>query len=355
MKVLFVTHRYPPRTGGVETHVREIATRFANRGHDVTVFSADGGGDLPASTTEEGVQVRRFRSLSPDESFHFAPQIAVAVHRADADVVHAHNYHAFPLFFAAIGVTDECFVVTTHYHGESANGVRNVLLSGYRPLGRWAVRQADEVIAVSEWEQKRLREDFNVEATVIPNGVDVDRFASASPEERKRPYLLCVGRLEEYKGVQRVIRALAELPEYSLVVAGSGSYREELERIASKTGVTNRVDFLGYVDNERLPRLYAGTRVYVTMSTFEAYGMTVAEALAAGTPCVVQKAAALEDWITHDGCVGVENPSPVAVANCVRTAAKRRVVPGNIPTWEAVTDEISERYEAEITLRQRRA
>jgi glycosyltransferase involved in cell wall biosynthesis len=355
MRILFVTHRYPPRTGGVETHVREIATRFVNRGHDVTVFSADGDDNLPVSTTDEGVQVRCFRSLSPDESLYFAPQIAVAIRHADADVVHAHNYHAFPLLFAAIGVTDERFVATTHYHGESANGVRNALLSGYRPLGRWAVRQADDVIAVSEWERTRVREDFGLEATVMPNGGDVDRFASASPEERERPYLLCVGRLEEYKGVQHAIRALSALPEYDLVVAGSGPFREESERIARETGVSDRVKFLGYVDGERLPRLYAGARVFVSMSSFEAYGMTVAEALAAGTPCVVREAAALEDWSSHDGCVGVEDLDPDAVANCVRTAAERHVVPGDIPTWETVTDEIIGRYGVGNTPRERGA
>ena len=355
VKVLFVTHRYPPRTGGVETHVREIATRLADRGHDVTVFSADAGKDVAAESEDEGVRVRRFRSLSPDESFYFAPQLTLAVRRADADVIHAHDYHAFSLLFAAIGVTDERFVVTTHYHGKSADGLRNVLLSGYRPFGRWAVRRADEVIAVSEWERDRLREDLGAEATVIPNGVNVDRFAGAEPEERDQPYLLCVSRLEEYKGVQHVIRAMPELPEYDLVVAGSGPYREELDRIARETGVSDRVEFYGYVDEERLPGLYAGAKVFVSMSSFEAYGMTIAEALAAGTPCVVRKAAALEDWSSHDGCVGVEDPDPVAVANCVRTAAERRVVLGDIPTWETVTDKIIGRYGVGNTFRERGA
>ncbi|MFD1571406.1 glycosyltransferase family 4 protein [Halorubrum laminariae] len=322
MRILFVTHRYPPHTGGVETHVRKLATRLVDRGHDVTVFSADAGPDVPSESTEDGVTVRRFRSLSPGDAFYVAPQMALAVRRADADVVHAHNYHAFPLFFATLGVTDERFVVTTHYHGESASGFRDVLLSCYRPFGRWAVRQADDVIAVSEWEQERLRADFGVDATVIPNGVDVERFANAEPEERDRPYLLCVGRLEEYKGVQHVIRALSELPDYDLLVAGSGPYRDELERIAREEGVADRVDFLGYVDDERLPGLYAGAEAYVTMSEFEAYGMTVAEALAAGTPCVVREAGALEDWIQTSGIVSIPSPSEFRVADSIQRASR---------------------------------
>ena len=343
MKILFVTHRYPPRTGGVETHVREISTRLADRGHDVTVFSADAGDDVPTRTTDESVRVRRFRSLSLDEAFYFAPQMAAAVRRAGADVVHAHNYHAFPLFFTAMGITDERFIVTTHYHGESASGHRDVLLSVYRPFGRWAVRQADEVIAVSEWERNRLREDFDVDAKVIPNGVDVSQFADADSEERDGPYLLCVGRLEEYKGIQHVIRALPELPEYDLVVAGSGPYREELEQVAREADVSDRVDILGYVADERLPMLYAGADVYLTLSEFEAYGMTVSEALASGTSCVVRETGALRDWLDASAVAGVTEPAPDAISAAVEESLGREPK-RDVQSWSTVTDQLVNRY-----------
>lgn len=344
MKILFVTHRYPPRTGGVETHVREIATRLADRGHEVTVFSADAGSDVPTKSTDDGVRVHRFRSVSPNGAFYVAPRMVAAVRRADIDIVHAHNYHAFPLFFAALGATDERFVVTTHYHSESASRFRDVLLSLYRPFGRWAIGQADEVIAVSEWERDRLYEDFGVDAIVIPNGVDVERFANAEPEQRERPYLLCVGRMEVYKGVQHVIRALSDMSEYELVVAGNGPYREELERIAREEGVADRIDFLGYVDDDRLPRLYAGADVYVTLSEFEAYGMTVAEALAAGTPCVIRERGGLVDWTDNDGVVGISDISLGTIRTGVIEATMSDPVSDPLQTWAAVTDEMEVVY-----------
>ena len=337
MKILIVTHRYPPHTGGVETHVKEIATRLVDRGHDVTVFSADAGSDVPSSEFDDGVRVRRFHSFSPGNAFYIAPQILRAIRQAEADVVHAHNYHAFPLFFVALGVRDERFVVTTHYHGESASGFRDALLSLYRPFGRWAVRKADEVIAVSEWEREQLREDFGVDASVIPNGVDVERFADAEPEKRERPYLLCVGRLEEYKGIQHVIRALPELSGYDLVVAGSGPYRDELEQIVLEEGVSDRVEFLGYVDDERLPGLYTGAEVYVTFSEFESYGMTVAEALAARTPCVVREAGALRDWGSNSAVESVTTPSRNAISEAIQSSVGQ-VPDCDIQSWSTITD-----------------
>lgn len=345
MKIVQVTPRYPPRTGGVETHVKEISERFVERGHDVLVITADAGDDVPTRETRNGVVVERHRGFAPDGTFHIAPGITRAIRREDADVVHTHNYHSLPLFFAALGVTDEKFVVTPHYHGASASSFRDRLLLFYKPFGGWSLRQADEIIAVSEWEQEQLRNDFGVEATVIPNGLDVERFANAEPEERGRPYLLSVGRLEEYKGVQHIIRALPELPEFGLVIAGNGPYREELEKIAEEEGMVDSVDFLGYVDDKRLPGLYAGADVYVTLSEFEAYGITVGEALAAGTPCVVREEGALIDWTGHSGTIGVSSVSPTDIEAAIRRASAKRPKREQ-PSWADVTDCIIGRYDA---------
>ena len=346
MKLLQVTPRYPPQSGGVETHVRELAERLVERGHDVTVLAADAGDSGFRRERRNGVRVRRYRSLAPGGAMHVCPQLAAAVRRADADVVHAHNYHSFPLLFAALGAGDRPFVVTTHYHGASADSVRDRLLSAYRPVGGWAVRRADAAIAVSEWERERLAADFGVEATVVPNGLDVERFAAADPPDRDRPYILTVGRLEEYKGVQHAIRALADLPDYDLLVAGSGPYREELGRIARLEGVDDRVEFLGYVDDGALPGLYAGAAVYLTLSEFESYGMTVAEAIAAGTPCVVRESGALVDWAGGRGCVGVDSVAPAPVAAAVGAASDAVPDASALLGWDDVAERLASEYRA---------
>jgi len=344
MKILQVAPRYPPQQGGVETHVCEISERLVDRGHEVTVVTADAGEEGFRRERRNGVRIKRYRGVAPDGAMHICPQIMWAVRNADVDVVQAHNYHSFPLFFAALGVGERRFVVTPHYHGGSADTVRDRLLSLYRPFGRWAVRHADAVVAVSEWEQEQLAKDFHVNATVIPNGLDVERFASATPLERENPYLLTVGRLEEYKGVQHVIRAMTELPGYDLLVAGGGPYREELERVAQRTGVEDRVEFLGYVDNKELLSLYAGASVYVTMSEFEAYGMTVAEALAARTPCVVRAAGALVDWGANEGVVLIDSTDTISTIEAIQRGMQTKVSTTCLVGWNDVTSSIEDIY-----------
>lgn len=349
MNVCYVTHRYPPQSGGVETHVSELATRMVERGHDVTVVSADAGGDGHRRERRDGVQVRRVRAIAPGDAIHFAPGVVPAVRREldAADVVHVHNYHSMSFAFGGLtaSFSDARVVATPHYHAGSGNALRDRLLALYRPFGAATISRADAVLAVSDWERRQLATDFGAEATVVPNGVYRDRFRDADPHRHSRPYLLSVGRLEPYKGVQHLVDALAELPEYDLLIAGSGSSREELEARAADAGVAERVSFLGYVDSERLPSLYTGAAAHVTLSTHEAYGMTVAESIAAGTPVVVRESGALVDWTDERGVVGVETIEPAAVAEAVASTVDGSVPdPTAVPTWEAVVDRITQTY-----------
>ncbi|WP_224269129.1 glycosyltransferase family 4 protein [Haloprofundus salinisoli] len=348
MHVLQVTHRYPPRTGGVETHVQRVSEELVARGHDVTVVTADAGSGVSRRERRNGVRIRRCRGVAPGGAFHFAPGVAQVVADADADVdvVHAHNYHSFPLALAALRVGSRAFVATPHYHGSSADSLRDRLLGLYRPIGGWALRRADAIVAVSEWERAQLKRDFGVDATVVPNGLDVGRFEHATPLERSRPYLLTVGRLVEYKGVQHAIRALASLPGYDLLVAGSGPYRAELEALARDIGGDDRVQFLGYVADEELPALYAGAAAHLALSTHEAYGMTVAESLAAGTPALVREAGALVDWADRADCEGISRVDPETVADAVRRVVERDAPATPLPTWTEVVDALESKYRA---------
>jgi glycosyltransferase involved in cell wall biosynthesis len=349
--VALVTHRYPPRTGGVETHVNRLAEELADHGHEVTVIAADSGGGDDRHQRHNGVDVRRVRSFAPNGAGHLAPGVATTLAGLDPDLVHAHNYHSFPMAISALSLAvrraSTPLVVTPHYHGTSGDDLRDRLLSLYAPVGRWALRRASAVIAVSEWECRQLRQDFGIDARLVPNGLDINRFRTATAESRERPYLLTVGRLVEYKGVQHVVRALTDpsLAEFDLVVAGSGPYRDRLEAIADEEGVADRVNFAGYVDDYRLPGLYAGASVYISLSTVEAYGMTVAESLAAGTPCVVCNTGALSDWVDHDGCVGISEPIPKAVATGILEVRDRDPSTEDLLSWDAVVDRTESVYE----------
>ena len=346
MNIDLVTHRYPPDVGGIERHAQELAHHLVESGHEVTVHATRWRRGQRKRSMDDGVPVRRYRAIAPGEGYYLSPSMTAVAKNSTADVIHAHGYHAFPLLFAALGAGETPFVATPHYTGRSSTRLRDMLHRVYAPFGGRALRRADAVIAVSRWELDQLRGAFDCSPTVVRNGVDVKRFRDVNPYDHHRPYLLSIGRLVEEKGVQHIIRALPELPEYDLLVAGTGDYQEDLEHIAVREGVRDRVEFLGFVSHDDgVPGLYAGAAAHVFLSEFECFGLTVGEALAAGTPCVVRDATALSEWDAHEGCLSIEEVEPAVVADAVRKAAELEPNPQSLHTWQDMGESVLEIYE----------
>ncbi|HEY1013346.1 MAG TPA: glycosyltransferase family 4 protein, partial [Herpetosiphonaceae bacterium] len=186
---------------------------------------------------------------------------------------------------------------------------------------RWRAVRADVArwIAVSnevkaDWVREMAVEPALV--AVVPNGVDVARFrpdpigglaarATVGVPD-KAPLLVGVGRLEEEKGFQVAIRALAalgeRLPDARLVIAGDGVFRRRLERLIRRLKLAERVTLLGHRPNAELPALLAAADGFVLPSLrHEGFPVVIAEALAAGLPVLASRAggtpSAIEDGL----------------------------------------------------------
>lgn len=145
--------------------------------------------------------------------------------------------------------------------------------------------------AESEYEDIR-RVGFQQPVAIIPNGIDMPEF-QPKPQRPKRT-LLFLGRIHPVKGIDSLLRVWAALqsdfPEWHLQVAGPGdeSYVRSLQLLSSQLGL-NRIDFSGPLYGADKFKAYRQADVYVLPSHSENFGMTVAEALSCGTPCVVSK------------------------------------------------------------------
>ncbi|MDH5505848.1 MAG: glycosyltransferase [Anaerolineae bacterium] len=135
-------------------------------------------------------------------------------------------------------------------------------------------------------------------STVIPNGIDLDLYqTAASPGDLRQQLsvpadaclLCCVGRLEEQKGIDILLAALAALPADSppwhLWLVGDGSQRAALQAQAHSLGLDRQVSFLGF--REDIPQLLQASDIFVLPSRFEAMPVSILEALAAGLPSIV--------------------------------------------------------------------
>ena len=156
--------------------------------------------------------------------------------------------------------------------------------------------------------------------SVICNGVDVVEPASSSTRTDGIVRIGVVSRLEEAKGVDLVVRALADVPGAELVIAGDGPARSALEHLASELGVADRVTFRGWV--HPTGECYCDLDVYVIASHSEVLSMSVLEAMQRGLPVVATDVGGLREAV-NDGVTGFVVPPDDVPA---LAAALRRLI-----------------------------
>jgi glycosyltransferase involved in cell wall biosynthesis len=355
LKIAHVCPRYFPDIGGVETDVKEISERLVSKGHDVEVITTDPSGKLKKEDIINGVKVTRFKSFAPGSAYYFAPQIYIYLKNKNYDVIHAHSYHALPALFAALSKRKKKFVFSPYYHRGGHTPFRDLLHKPYKLFGKMIFSRADIVICISEYEKKLVESDFNVaEKTIkIPNGLNLSEFKDIKrhKNENKKKTLLYVGRLEEYKGVQYIIQSLPELQDFRLRIVGKGPYEKELHNITEKLELGDRVEWLKGLSRKELLDCYADADIFIMLSSHESYGITVAEALASGTPCVVARGSALEEFVDGAQCLGIDEP--IKKEKVIKSISQLKDVKQNdefdkekltVFDWEYVAEKIENVY-----------
>lgn len=176
---------------------------------------------------------------------------------------------------------------------------------------------------------------------------------SSNQKSEREKVLLYVGRLEEYKGVQYIIQSLSELQYFRLRIVGKGPYEVELRNMAKSFGVEGRVEWLKELSRKELLECYAGADIFLMLSSHEAYGITVAEALAAGISCIVARGSALEEFVDGKNCVGIENPvSKQKVVKALEGLGKDRKEKSygfnSIIDWNQVAEKTIKVYESTV-------
>lgn len=349
LRVLFVTPRYWPYVGGVETHTAEVARRLAAAGHEVTVLTTDPGGALPPVERVAGVRIERARAWPAGGDYYFAPGVYRRIARGGRrwDLVHCQGYHTLvpPLAMLAARRAGLPYLVSFHSGGHSSRlrtAIRDAQRAALRPL----LARAAHLVAVSAFEAAFFRARLRLPAerfAVIPNGAHLPEAAPAPADGAGGTLLLSVGRLERYKGHQRAIAALPHLlehrPDARLRIVGTGPYEGELRRFAAALGLASRVEIAGVdgADRAGMARLLSCAALVLLLSDYEAHPIAVMEALALGRPVLVAHTSGLIE-LADRGLVRSVPPAsaPAAVATTILANLRDPLVPVGVrlPTWE---------------------
>lgn len=210
----------------------------------------------------------------------------------DFDLIDAHYFYPDGVAAALLArYFRKPFVVTAR--GTDINLIPQYTLP--RRMIQWTGRNARKSIAVCRALSEELA-NLGIDQSnllVLRNGVDLKRFIPLDQRDARTrlglpavPTLLSVGYLTERKGHHLVIQALERLPQFNLIIVGSGPDRRALEDLAQRLGVAARVQFVGSIPQTALHLYYSAADALVLASSREGWANVLLESMACGTPVV---------------------------------------------------------------------
>lgn len=356
MRVLHVGKFFPPHPGGIERCMADLCAALSARGVAAAALAhAEPGAKSIQRRDPAGFDVTLaachgqllYAPLSP--SFPFLLKRTLADFRPDLLHLHLPNTSAF---FTLLSPAARRLPWVVHWHADIPLDTRRHMLrlayGAYRPWERAMLRRANAIIATSQpyRDSSAALAPWLEKTHVIPLGIAdssiaSDRLAATagdSPLLRPQPSdaspplrILAVGRLSYFKGVDVLLRAIADVAEATLLVIGDGECRSALEQQARSLGIEPRVRFAGRVDMDAVGAMtlhaaYENADVFCLPSTdrAESFGLVLLEAMRARLPAIASAIAGSGvGFVVRDGETGLLVPpgDAAALANALRRLA----------------------------------
>ena len=302
LRIAMFGHKRWSREGGVEIVVKELCTRMARMGYQVTCYNRSGHHvsgaeyDSTEKTEYQGIRQKVVPTIEKKGLAAVSSSFFAALYSAFGryDVVHIHAEG--PAFFCWLPkLFGKRVVITVH----GLDWAREKWKSGFgskfiRQGEKNAVKYADEIIVLSKGVQKYFLETYGRKTYFIPNGVNRPEIQEAKliTEKfglKKDSYILFLGRLVPEKGIRYLVEAFKNVKtDKKLVIAGGSSdtdsFMEELKELAKGD---DRILFTGFVQGAMLDELYSNAYLYTLPSDLEGMPLSLLEAMSYGNCCLV--------------------------------------------------------------------
>ncbi|CAM2741897.1 glycosyltransferase family 4 protein [Actinomyces slackii] len=322
MRVLIVSDCYPPRLGGIETQVRDLALNLRAAGHEPTVVTATPVGRERGRSieTQDGFPVWRTTVPLPAElPVHplARREIGVAMDRLRPEVVHVHVGIVSPFAWSGIAAAQSRGLpLLITFHCVLGPWARAGALAGaLSPVRRWQ-RAGAHLTAVSSMLVRQVEAAGGRDVDILPNGITVADWRLPqdwqSPDHSPdRP--LTVTASQRWIGRKRplqVVRAFADAVQAVgderavLMMYGDGPLRQRLAREVEGSGVAERIVLVGRLERPELARALNRGDIFLQTSTDDSFGIAVLEARTAGLAIIARRSSGVSDFI-EDGVEGL--------------------------------------------------
>ncbi|MBC2619948.1 MULTISPECIES: glycosyltransferase family 4 protein [Citrobacter] len=188
----------------------------------------------------------------------------------------------------------------------------------YKFIIKRGCHQAYKIFTVSNFSKERIAKWSGVEPdkiVTVYNGVSDEFNIDVQPMDLGYEYLLCVGNRKTHKNESRILSAFSKAeidPSIKLVFSGNPS--SDLEKLIVQYGISDRVNFLGFVSESNLPSLYKGSLGLVFPSLYEGFGLPVVEAMACGVPVLTSTTSSLPE-VAGEAAILVDPVSVCAISD----------------------------------------
>ncbi|MCB8943692.1 MAG: glycosyltransferase [Ardenticatenaceae bacterium] len=321
MKILHVYKDYYPILGGIENHIKTLAEAQTAVNHHVTILVTNPGGQLDYQQIN-GVHVWRVSRLATIASTPLSLSLPLKLRQLQPDITHLHFPYPIGEVSQWLLGRKRPYVIT--YHSDIVK--QQTILRFYRPLMQKVLHNAARILPTSQnyIQSSDALRPLAAKCTVVPLSVQTSLFANVTPliPPTTLPTLLFIGRHRYYKGIGDLIQAMTHL-QARLLIGGDGPMRAEWQQLAQTLGVSNRVQFVGQVSDEELPRLYASADIFILPANArsEAFGKVLLEAMAAGLPCITTEVGTGTSFVVQNGISGLVVPprQPEQLAQAIQT------------------------------------
>ncbi len=323
MRVLYIYKDYYPVVGGIENHIRTICNGLQGRPDIQPTVLVTNRANRTVIEEIDGVRVIKAARLANVSSAPISLSLFLWARKLDADITHLHFPYPIGEMAYLLGGRSRKMVIT--YHSDIVR--QKTLLRLYAPFLRRVLDRADS-IAVSNppyIQSSPYLRPLAAKCRVIPFGIDTSRFAPTpetqryAQEVRRRynhaPLILFIGVLRYYKGVGYLIRAMSDI-HARLLIVGQGPQGEEWRALAQQSGLADKIDFLGRVEDDEMPGLLHACDVFALPSIYrsESLGIAQIEAMACGKPVVCTELGTGTSFVNVDGVTGFVVPPMDAAA-----------------------------------------
>jgi phosphatidyl-myo-inositol alpha-mannosyltransferase len=379
VKIALVSPYDLSHPGGVTEHITHLAASLRSRGADVKLM-APASGDLPMEITEAADEdFYRIGRVIPVPangsiaritlSFHLSRYINRILDKERFDIIHYHEPLMPALPLTVLRASKTCNVGTFHAYAKSSYAY----YYGQRWVRRYH-RKLHGLVAVSNPARDFVGRYFRGQYSVVPNGVDLDRFGahvSPLPDLRDgKVNILFLGRLEQRKGLGVLLRAYAQvkerMPELRLIIVGPAQdrARRRYEDFVEAQNIKDVV-FAGFVSDEEKPRYFASADIYCAPNTGkESFGIVLLEAMATGLPVVASDIPGFAQVISsgREGIL-VRRDDPLSLASALSLLAGDSQLRARLGrdglrraqafSWDRVVDQLVVAYEDAVRRYQR--